>query len=57
MARFLETLPERERSVFELTLLGYPAEEIAGELAMSANAVYQRLHHARRRFREALRDG
>ena len=57
LAQFLETLPERERRVLELSILGFSAEEIAGELGMTTNAVYQRLHHARRRFREALRDG
>jgi RNA polymerase sigma factor (sigma-70 family) len=56
LARFFETLPERERRVLELWTLGFTAEEIARRLEMTANAVYQRLHHARRRFREALLD-
>ena len=54
---FLATLAETERRVFELSMLGFRPEEIAEQLEMNTNAVYQRLHHARKKLRERLEDG
>ena len=54
---FLATLGETERRVLELSLLGFKAEEIAEEFDMNPNAVYQRLHQARKKLKERLEDG
>lgn len=56
LQRFLATLGEREGAVLKLHLLGYETNEIAAELEMDRNAVYQRLFQGRRKFRHALAD-
>ena len=55
-AQLLAQLPEKQRAVCELRYLhGLEPAEIAAELGIEANAVYQRLFNAHKKLRELLR--
>jgi RNA polymerase sigma-70 factor (ECF subfamily) len=55
LARLLGDLPERQREVAELRYLhGLEPAEIASDLGIAPNAVYQALHNAHRNLRERL---
>jgi RNA polymerase sigma factor (sigma-70 family) len=51
-------LPDQTRRVLELRyVLGFEHDEIAGELQMTPNAVYQRLHKGHAKLRAVLTHG
>jgi len=51
VARFLERLPEAQRSVFELMEIeGLPAQDVAELVGTNRNTVYSRLRRAREAF-------
>jgi DNA-directed RNA polymerase specialized sigma24 family protein len=58
LEELIATLPEQTRRVVELRYLrGLEPAEIAGELGMKPNAVYQRLHQGHQALRETLTRG
>lgn len=54
LSRNVDALGSEQRSVVELTALGYSCREIAGIVDCPVNTVKTRMFHARRRLRESM---